>query len=42
MNRLLKLKQQPETFTYPELTPPYVLETKLRANGGQTGPCPPG
>jgi D-amino peptidase len=32
-NALIKLKQQPEVFTYPELTPPYVLETKFRANG---------
>lgn len=32
-NALLKLKQQPEAFTYTELRPPYVMETKFRANG---------
>jgi len=30
---LLKLKQQPEAFSSPKLTPPYVLEAKFRANG---------
>ena len=32
-NALMKLKLQPEAFTYPELTSPYVLETKYRAYG---------
>lgn len=32
-NALLKLKEQPKAFSYPKLTPPYVMETKFRANG---------
>jgi len=32
-NALLKLKQQPAAFSYPKMTPPYVLEKKFRANG---------
>jgi D-amino peptidase len=32
-NALLKLKHEPEAFSYPKLTPPYVLEIKFRADG---------
>ena len=35
-NALLKLKHEPQAFSYPKLTPPYVLETKFRANGDKT------
>jgi D-amino peptidase len=32
-NALLKLKNDPQAFSYPKLTPPYVMEMKLRADG---------
>ena len=32
-NALLKFKQTPEAFTYPKITPPYVMEEKLRNDG---------